>query len=255
MWSARKDALKMAYLNLTFYPLFFLYSAVSIPLLTVLVVFMGLFMTRRRTMKQFRRAISWYGIVIIKVLPFPLVRIRYHDYAKSEADSPYIFVCNHRSASDPFLMGCLPYEFVQVLNTWPSRLPVLGRYARWAGYLSVNEMPFEVFFEKALELLRQGVSIVVFPEGTRSNSSTMGHFHGAIFRIALHAACPIVPICITGNENVPARGSLLLRPGTIKVHKLPALQWEEYKDLKPFKLKNKVRDLIAEETALMEAPS
>lgn len=255
MWSALKDALKVAYLNLTFYPLFFLFSAISIPLLTVLVVFMGLFMTRRATMKRFRRAMTWYGIVIIRVLPFPLVRIRYHDYAKGQTDRPHIFICNHRSASDPFLMACLSHEYVQVLNTWPSRLPVLGRYARWAGYLSVNEMPFEVFLEKALELVRQGVSIVAFPEGTRSSSRTMGQFHGGIFRVALQAACPIVPLCITGNENIPPRGSFLLRPGTIKVHKLPALQWEEYKDLKPFKLKNKVRDIIAGETALMEAQS
>jgi 1-acyl-sn-glycerol-3-phosphate acyltransferase len=68
----------------------------------------------------------------------------------------------------------------------------------------------------------------------------------------LQSRCPIVPICISGNKNIPLRGSLILHPGIIKVHKLPALQWEKYKDLKPFKLKNKVRDIIARELAIMD---
>jgi 1-acyl-sn-glycerol-3-phosphate acyltransferase len=244
--------LKLIYLNTTFYVSFFLFSAVSIPLLTLLVVFLSLFLSRRRTMKRFRRAISWYGTVIIRVLPFPLVRIWYKDYARDDETSPYIFVCNHRASTDAFLMACLPYECIQVVNIWPFRLPVLGIFARWAGYLSVREMPFEEFCRKAVEFLEQGVSVIAFPEGTRSGDKRMGQFHGSIFRVALQAKCPIAPLCITGNENVLPRGSLLLRPGTIKVHKLRALKWEKYKDMNAFKLKNRVRDIIARELAVMD---
>ena len=246
------ETLKLIYLNTTFYLSFFLFSALGIPLLTLLVAFLSLFMSHRSIMKRFRRAISWYGTVVIRLLPFPLVRIRYKDYAKDDETDPYIFVCNHRATSDAFLMACLPYEIVQVVNIWPFRIPVLGIFARWAGYLSVREMPFEEFSRKAIELLGQGVSIVVLPEGTRSGDKTMGQFHGSIFRVALKAKCPIAPLCIAGNENIINRGSLLLRAGTIKVHKLPALQWEEYKDMKPFKLKNRVRDIIARELAVMD---
>jgi len=122
---------------------------------------------------------------------------------------------------------------------------------KWAGYLSVREMPFEEFSRKTVELLGQGVSVITFPEGTRSGDKPMGQFHGSIFRVALQAKCPIAPVCINGNKNIPPRGSLLLRPGTIRVHKLPALQWEEYEDMKPFELKNRVRDIIAREQAVM----
>ena len=174
------------------------------------------------------------------------------DYEKKPGSGPYIFVCNHRSATDPFLMACLPYEFIQVVNIWPFRLPVLGIYARWAGYLSINEMPFKQFSKQAVKLLKEGVSIVVFPEGTRSGGKSMGQFHGSLFRVALEAKCPIVPVCISGNENIPPRGSFLLRPGKIKIHKLQALKWKEYKDFKPFKLKNMVRNIISKEVDVMD---
>ena len=244
--------LNLIFFDILFYFLFFLYSAIAIPALTILVAYFSLFMSHRNTMKWFRRAISWYGLVAIKVLPFSLIRIYYEDYEKTAEPGPYIFVCNHRSASDPFLMACLPYECIQVVNIWPFRLPVLGIYARWAGYLSINEIPFKQFSKQAVKLLRQGVSIIVFPEGTRSGGKSIGQFHGSIFRVAIEAKCPIVPLCISGNENIPPRGSFLLRPGKIKIHKLPAIKWEEFKDLKPFILKNMVRNIISEEVAVMD---
>ncbi|MEW6379951.1 MAG: lysophospholipid acyltransferase family protein [bacterium] len=229
-----------------------MFSATVIPLFILYLALLSVFMSHRGIMRQLRRAISWYGFIIIKVFPFPFARVRYRDYGKADPEGPYLFVCNHRSASDAFLMACLPYECVQVVNIWPFRIPVLGTFARLAGYLSIREMSFEEFSRKSIDLLNQGVSIIAFPEGTRSGSSVMRPFHSSVFRVALEARCPIVPICISGNEDKPHRGSLILHPGIIRMHKLPALPWEKYKDLTSFKLKNMVRDIIARELAGME---
>ncbi len=203
-------------------------------------------------MKKFRRAISWYGIVIIKALPYPFVKIIYKDLDKTKTEGPFIFVSNHRSASDPFLMACLPYECVQVVNIWPFKLPVLGFMAKLAGYLSIREMPFEEFSQKTTDLLNEGVSIIAFPEGTRSADGSLGQFHGSIFRVALQTGYPVVPVCITGNEKIPARGTLLLRPGTIKIHKLSPITYDECIGFTPYKLKNMLRQLIADEIEAME---
>ena len=250
-----KEKLKLIWLNTSFYFLFILFSTVSIPLLTLSIVLLGLISRPRTTMRRYRRAISWYGSVIINVLPAPLVRIRYKDYEKGYVKGPCLFICNHVSSSDPFLMACLPYECIQVVNSWPFKLPVLGIYARFAGYLSVNEMQYELFSQKACELLEQGVSIISFPEGTRSGSSKMGQFHSSIMHIALKSRCPVIPICIWGNQKIPSKGSLVFHPGTIRVHKLRAMYWEEYRHLSPFQLKNRVRKIIADEVALLEEKS
>ena len=141
---------------------------------------------------------------------------------------------------------CWRYEAVQVVNIWPFHIPVLGPIAKIAGYPNIRKMQFAKFSRATCDLIRQGVSIVSFPEGTRSRDRAVMPFHGAIFRVALETRCPIVPLCISGNEAILPPGRLLLHPGTIKIHKLPALEWEEYRLLTPFKLKNKVRDIISQ---------
>jgi 1-acyl-sn-glycerol-3-phosphate acyltransferase len=246
------ERLKLYALNAYFYTLFFLMSGTVIPVLTLFVVFQRPFLTHRSMMKRFRRAISWYGKVIMAI-PFPFIRVRYEDTGNDDPEKAYIFVCNHRSASDAFLIGVLPQEVVQIVNVWPFRIPVLGFYARFSGYLNIRMMLPEQFRQKALQLLSDGVSIVFFPEGTRSTTGTMGSFHGAAFRLALESRVPVVPLCISGSENIPPKGSSLLRPGMIRVRRLPAIPWEQYKGLTAFAFKNRVWKVIDHELSTMES--
>lgn len=242
---------KLHLLNIYFYTLFMLLSAVGIPALTLFVAFTRLFLSHRQTMKRFRRAISWYG-KLITAIPYPFIKLQYEDHAGEKAPEPYIFVSNHRAASDAFLMCVLPHECVQIVNVWPFRIPVLGLYARFSGYLNIRMMSHEQFIEKAGTLLKQGVSIIFFPEGTRSAGTTMGNFHGAAFRLALETKASVVPLCISGNENIPPKGSLLLRPGTVRVRRLPAITWEEYRDLNAYAFKNRVWQVIDDELRTMD---
>jgi 1-acyl-sn-glycerol-3-phosphate acyltransferase len=190
--------------------------------------------------------------MVVTAIPFPFIRLHYENHGSSDdPGEPYIFVCNHQSASDPFLMCLLPHEAVQIVNVWPFKIPVLGLYAKLAGYLNIRMIPPEQFMEKASKLLIDGVSIIFFPEGTRSVTGKMGSFHGAAFRLALQLKASLVPICISGNRNIPPKGSLLLHPGTIKVRRLPAIAWDEYKDLTAFALKNRVWRIIDQELSVM----
>lgn len=238
-------------LSLYFYPLFFLVSAVVIPLLTLGVASCRPFLSHRRTMTRFRRAINRYGRIIIS-LPWPFIRHRYEVLPGSAPGAPYIFICNHRSASDPFLMGVLDEEIVQIANIWPFKLPVLGIYARFSGYLNIRMMPPEEFMAAGTRLLQEGVSIVFFPEGTRSVSGKMGSFHGAAFRLALATGVPIVPLCLVGNGEMPRKGSSLLAPGNVVVRRLPALTRDSYAGLTAFALKNRVWQRMDRELAAME---
>jgi 1-acyl-sn-glycerol-3-phosphate acyltransferase len=248
------NRLKLFLLNLYFYTFFLLCSAIAIPVLTLGVAISRIFLSHRWTMKRFRRAISWYGKIITSI-PFPFIKLRYEDLGKCGAGEPYIFICNHRAASDAFLMCVLPHECVQIVNVWPFKIPVLGLYARFSGYLNIRKMSHEQFMEQAKKLLSDGVSIIFFPEGTRSASRTMGSFHGAAFRLALESKAAVVPLCISGNENIPPKGSLLLRPGTIRVRRLQAITWDEYRDLNAFAFKNRVWHIINTELSVMEKDS
>jgi 1-acyl-sn-glycerol-3-phosphate acyltransferase len=150
-------------------------------------------------------------------------------------------------------MGILPHELVQIVNVWPFRIPVLGIYAKLAGYLNIRMMSPEQFMQSASCLLRERVSIVFFPEGTRSTSGKMGSFHGSAFRLALATKASIVPLCISGSETIPPKGSPLLHAGIIRMRRLPAIAWDEYKDLTAFALKNRVWKIIDHELSTMES--
>lgn len=245
--------LKRLFLNLSFYSLLIPFSLSAVPVLALFIAVQAPFVGHRRAMQLFRMAIRWYGRGVIYVLPFPWVRVRFEDHSRGAIPQPCLVICNHRSASDPFLMGALPfYNGVQIVNKWPFKLPLWGPMARWAGYLSINDMEPGEFFRRASALLRDGISLLAFPEGTRARSVEMGPFHGAMFRLALETGTPILPLCISGNEAIPPRGTLLLNPGRIVLRCLPPVTRDEYRDLTAFQLKNKVRDLISRELAVME---
>jgi len=238
-------------LNLVFYPLFFAVSAVVIPGLTLLGVMLIPLGSWRKTMARARALIKVYGRVVM-ALGWPLIRIS-AERSGGSIPQPCIYICNHRAASDAFLMAMLPGEIIQVVNIWPLKLPVLGFFARLAGYLSIREMPDDLFMQRGADLLAQGVSIAAFPEGTRSGSREMGPFHGALFRLALKTGVPIVPVCLSGNEKTPPKGSGILHPSRIRVRTLAAVLHEEYADMTPFKLKNQIRERMAAELEIMES--
>lgn len=233
-----------------FYTLF-LSAFTLIPLLTVYVAVTRPFTSHRAAMKRFRRAMVWWGRVVARI-PWPLIRLRYELHGENDTAKAYIFICNHRSATDAFLMGVLPHEFVEIVNDWPFKIPVLGAFARFAAFLDIRNMTHEDFMQRSTTLLADGVSIIFFPEGTRSPDRKMGSFHSAAFRLALATGTPLVPLCLSGNEIVMPKGASLLRPGTIVVRQLPPVTREQYDGLSPFALKKLIWETMDKELALME---
>lgn len=229
-----------------------MFSIIYIPFVIVGMVIFSLMASKRRLMKKYRRAISWYGKIIIHILPFPFVRVKYEDHSEGKEEGPFIIICNHRSACDAFLLAVLQYECIQVVNVWPFKVPVLGWGAKIAGYLSVKEMPFEEFSQKASQLIKEGVNVIAFPEGTRSIGNKLNQFYSSIFRVAIENKCSIMPFCMAGNEKVMPKGSGIIHPGTIKLRRLPAIKWEEYKNDSPFILKKRVRDILKNELEKMD---
>ncbi len=245
------NKIKLVFFNTYIYTLFLIYSMVTIPLMSFGGVFVIILSTKRKFMKYFRRSISIYGYILIKIVIFPFLRVDYKDESLKKEKGPFIFVVNHRSLTDAFLMACLPVEAIQVVKDWATKIPVLGLYARSAGYINLSKLTFEQYEEKVSGFLKQGVSVICFPEGTRSRGKEMGHFHSSIFKIALKERCRLVPLCIAGNEDKPCRGSLVLHPGKVIMRRLEAIDLEKENFDSAFRLKTetwgimdcKLRDL------------
>ena len=227
------------------------YCAFALPALLAYAVCAGF--NGERVAPVIRTLILYFGKTMIFVAVRPYVRVRFEDVSGEPPERGAIFVLNHRSASDPFLVATIPTAVaaVQAVNGWPMRLPFFGFFARHAHYLDVTMEPYEETREKTLKLLRQGVSVLVFPEGTRSGGKHMNQFHGTFFRIAKEAGAPVVPVAIAGNEKIPDR-KFRMSPGRILVRRLPRIPAETVRGMPLFKLKEMVRNRLMEETGRMD---
>jgi len=228
--------------NLLFYLSVILFTITIFLIFIIVLTFIHILTSKRIAQKTLRFLIVWYGKIIIYGFAKILVNVKFIDSSKNEnVSDPCVYIVNHRSSSDAFLLGVLPGEFVQIVNLWPFKIPILGLCARLAGYLSIRSMPFTEFSKECKMLFDQNVSIVGFPEGTRSLSSKMGQFHSALFRVAKDNQLNIVPICILGNQDKPKRKSLIIHPGNVEIHKLSVIHYDEYKNLDSFDIKNHVK--------------
>ncbi len=235
--------LQFIWLNLWFWMVAPLYSLVFFSgMLAATGILRLVARNPRKTSWFIRRSLNYYGLGILKC-GWPLVRVQFVDFAPDEKP-PFVFVSNHPSSSDGFLMAYVWFEAVQVLNIWPNRVPIMRSIAKHASYISIREMPFEEFLATGSKLLSEGCSIIAFPEGTRSGAREMGPFHGSAFRLAQHNKVKIVPLVLAGNKEIPPRGSALLRPGHIVMSKLPAVRPDQYEGVSAFVLKNMIRARI-----------
>lgn len=132
-----------------------------------------------------------------------------------------LFLANHTSAVDPVaILMSIPARVAFLAKQELFRIPFLGAAMRLAGFLAIDRGSREDAArnaDRAIEQLRHGVSMVLYPEGTRSPDGRLGAFKRGGFLIAIRAGVPVVPVTILGAEAVLPRGEWRLRPGEIRV--------------------------------------
>jgi 1-acyl-sn-glycerol-3-phosphate acyltransferase len=128
-------------------------------------------------------------------------------------------MCNHQSNFDiPVLLGCLPVQFRWLAKTELFKIPIFGRAMRGAGYVEIDRFNRESAFasiEEAARKMKNGVSVMIFPEGTRSRDGNIRPFKKGGFIMALDSGAPIVPIVIQGTWPIMAKSSLRINPGAV----------------------------------------
>jgi len=193
-----------------------------------------------------------YGKLMVQVAVRPFFQVRYQDMLDCTSE-PGIYVFNHRSASDPFLMSVFGLPMIQEVNGWPMRIPIYGFAARTADYIDITKTAPEQMQAKIAELLAHGVSIVSFPEGHRSGSRELASFHSGIFRIARAIHAPLYLCAIAGNETLPDRSFRFRNSGRIIIRRFRKISGNETDAFaNDFALKNFVFQLIKEETANLD---
>lgn len=134
---------------------------------------------------------------------------------------PQIFMANHQSDFDILIvLAYIPGQFRWIVKKELFKIPVFGKAMRSAGYIEIDRQNREKAMkslEEAAQKIREGKSVVTFPEGTRSKDGTIKPFKQGMFHLAIQAGVPIVPISIIGAHEIMPKRSLRIRPGKIKM--------------------------------------
>ena len=149
------------------------------------------------------------------------------------AKRPAVFILNHQSSVDLFLAAKLiRKDAVGIAKKSLRNFPILGQMMAAAGVIFIDRKDKEKAIEAmqpAVDALKNGTSIIIFPEGTRSKDYTLGKFKKGAFHLAMQAKVPIVPIVIRNAHDAMPKGSSVFRQVAIKVKVLPPVSTRRWK--------------------------
>jgi putative phosphoserine phosphatase/1-acylglycerol-3-phosphate O-acyltransferase len=140
---------------------------------------------------------------------------------------PAVFVFNHQSGVDALLVAkLLRKDFAGIAKQEIRSVPVLGQAFEFAGTVFIDRGDTQKAIDAmapAVEALKQGRSIAIAPEGTRSRTPRLGPFKKGAFHLALQAGVPIVPIVFKNTLDVLPRGAIVMRPANVEAIVLPPI--------------------------------
>jgi len=163
-------------------------------------------------------------------------------------DGVYVLVANHQSMVDIFVLFRLFKHFKWVSKASNFRIPLIGWNMYLNGYIPVQRgyrQSVVTMLDRCAQVLREGSSIMMFPEGTRSETGEMRPFKTGAFELALRCQCPIVPILVDGTHRALPKAGLAIEPAQIRVRVLEPISCEAFDTDDPAVLADRVQRLMA----------
>ncbi len=134
---------------------------------------------------------------------------------------PTVYVSNHQSTLDiPVLFMAIDTNLRFIAKTQLKWVPFVGWYMQFAKHIFVDRADSKQAIsslDEAARRIQQGISIIVFPEGTRSEDGRILPFKKGPFALALKAGCAVCPVTIEGSCKVMPKNSWAIKPGPVKV--------------------------------------
>ena len=154
------------------------------------------------------------GLLFRKVAVFhqmlnPLWRFRVTGDVPTDPRRPYVVVANHESFVDILLISHLPFEMKWLSKSEFFKFPFAGWAMRIVGDIRLERGDLRSGVKALAECrkwLERNVSVMIFPEGTRSPSGPLGEFHEGAFRIAIQTGAPILPLAVVGTREGLIKG-------------------------------------------------
>lgn len=148
------------------------------------------------------------------------VRVTIEGLDRVTPGTTYLFVSNHQSIYDiPVIFSSLPYQLRIIAKKSLSLFPVLGWHLKRGGHLFVDRRnPNRAgILKRWRALVSEGLSLIIFAEGTRSWDGRVARFKAGSFLLAIEAGLPIVPLAVVGTRRVMPKGRLRTEPADVRL--------------------------------------
>ncbi len=148
------------------------------------------------------------------------VRVTVEGLERLTPETTYVFVSNHQSIYDtPVLFASLPYQLRIIAKESLARFPVLGWHLKRGRHLFVDRRhPDRAgILARWRSLVSEGLSLMIFAEGTRSPDGHVARFRAGSFLLAIEAGLPIVPLTVIGTRGVMPKGRLQTEPAHVRL--------------------------------------
>jgi 1-acyl-sn-glycerol-3-phosphate acyltransferase len=178
------------------------------------------------------------------------VKVRVEGMEQLNGKGPYIFMSNHQGYYDIFtLLSYLPYQFKWLAKKELFSVPILGWTMAAVGYIRIDRggtRDTVRAMDEAARKIQDGMSVVIFPEGSRSPDGSIQPFKKGGFTLAIKSKVPIVPIAISGSRDIMPKDRLTATAGEIRMFVGHPIEIQHYSLRDRESLMGKVRETIIE---------
>ena len=225
------------------------FLAGSIIITAVGFFFFALGKTTDKKKLRYHQLMCWVArFVVVRI---PRVKTTYNNFDKTAFDKPAVIICNHQSHIDLMCVTSLTPKLIILTNDWVWNSPFYGRLIKYADFYPVSN-GVETALEKLQSIVEKGYSIMVFPEGTRSEDCSIQRFHRGAFYLAEQLKLDILPVLIHGVGHLLPKKEFLLRKGEIHINVLPRVAYNATNETYAERAKN-MRKLYKDEYTKLSA--
>lgn len=200
--------MKQNALTLFIYVTAILLAVLLFPVMSITALVFAWDKTRRYPGRLIRR----YGQLLCRMMPTWRFSIE-GEAPKDIARQGYVVIANHESTGDIFLLATLPWDMRWVAKVELFRIPLLGQMLWLCGDIPIrrgDKRSVLNMLERCRKTLEGGLSIMIFPEGTRSQDGHLGKFKDGAFQLAIETGAPVLPLALTGTRQCWARHEFAL---------------------------------------------
>jgi len=178
------------------------------------------------------------------------IKVTVKGHSNIDSAGSYIYMSNHLSNFDiPVLLAYLPVQFRWLAKAELFKIPLFGYAMQRAGYISIDRSNFRSAVQslkRAAKNIRDGVSVLIFPEGTRSQDFNIQPFKKGGFVLAVDSGVPIIPVIIHGTWPIMPKKRILVKPGNVVLEIAKPIKSSDYTRKTKEDLMEKVRNVLIE---------